>query len=59
MKEFSVRLCGSGSGCGCPAVAYNGKEAAIGEDNNIVRLTTAEWNLLVAKIKAGELSEIA
>ncbi|MBI4365643.1 MAG: hypothetical protein HY543_02375 [Deltaproteobacteria bacterium] len=59
MKEFTVKLCGSGCGSGCPDVAFNGSDVVIGEDTNIVRLTTGEWNLLVEKIKAGELKEIA
>lgn len=57
MKEFKVKLCGCGTS-GCPDVAFDGREVRIGEEANVVRLTTAEWNLLVAKIQAGELTTI-
>jgi len=30
----------------------------IGEAGNLVKLTSAEWNVLVRAIKAGELKEI-
>lgn len=55
MKEFKVKLCGSGCGSGCPDVVFNGQDVLIGEDENTVRLTKGEWNVLVDKIKAGEL----
>jgi len=35
-----------------------GPEVRIGETGNLVRLTSAEWNVLVRAIKAGELKEI-
>ena len=57
MKEFKVKLCGSGCGSGCPDVIFNGQNVVIGEDDNTVRLTTAEWNVLVEKIRAGELNK--
>lgn len=59
MKEFKVKLCGSGCGSGCPDVEFTGTAVRIGEDENSVRLTPAEWNLLVEKIRAGELDTIS
>ena len=41
----------------CPAVEIDDHEVRIGEGNNLVRLTPAEWNILVRAIKAGELVE--
>jgi len=40
-------------------VEIDDHEARIGEDDNIVRLAPAEWNVLVRKIKSGELTEVA
>lgn len=57
MKEFTVKLCGQQGSC-CPDVEFNGTEVRIGEDANTVRLTTAEWNILVEKIKSGELTTV-
>jgi hypothetical protein len=31
---------------------------SIGEEENIVKLTHAEWNDLVARVRRGELSEV-
>lgn len=58
MKEFKVKLCGSGCGSGCPDVEFDGNEVRIGEDENTVRLNKAEWNLLVEKIAGGELGKV-
>ena len=45
--------------CGaCPAVEINAEGVTIGEDNNIVRLTHAQWNDLVSRIRNGELPSI-
>ena len=41
----------------CPAVEIDDHEVRIGEENNLVRLTPAEWNILVRAIKADELVE--
>lgn len=57
MKEFKAKLCGTQGSC-CPDVECNGTEVTIGEEGNTVRLTKAEWNLLVQKIRSGELSDI-
>jgi hypothetical protein len=53
-KEIS--LCPSCSAC--PVVEIGDGEVRIGEDHNLVRLSPAEWNVLVHAIKAGELEEI-
>lgn len=41
----------------CPTVEIDDHEVRIGEGTNRVRLTPAEWNILVRAIKAGELVE--
>jgi len=52
----SMTLC---PGCdACPSVEMDEREVRIGESDNVVKLTPAEWNVLVRAIKAGELSEI-
>lgn len=51
-----VSLCPSCSAC--PAVEVDETEVRIGEGTNTVRLTPAEWNVLVKAINAGELREI-
>lgn len=46
-------------GCSaCPAVEITETEVRIGEGDNLVRLSPAEWNLLVRAIKTGEVREI-
>jgi len=59
MKEpMRVALCPA---CGaCPEVVVDAgqQEVRIGEEGNLVRLTKEAWNTLVAKIRAGELTEI-
>ncbi len=42
----------------CPTVEIDDHEVRIGEGDNLVRLTPAEWKVLVQAIKAGELSEV-
>jgi len=42
----------------CPAVEVNAEAATIGEDNNTVRLTHAQWNDLVSRIQKGELTRV-
>ncbi len=45
--------------CGaCPAVEISPEAVTIGEDDNTVRLTHAQWNDLVARVRAGELDEV-
>ncbi|MGH6975128.1 MAG: hypothetical protein ACRED7_06755 [Stellaceae bacterium] len=56
MHPIKVTLCPA---CGdCPSVEIAEDGVTIGEDCNTVRLTHAEWNDLVARIKHGELHEI-
>jgi len=42
----------------CPSVEIDEKEVRIGEASNLVKLTPAEWNVLVQAIKAGELTAV-
>jgi hypothetical protein len=42
----------------CSEVVITDEGVAIGEDANIVRLSHAEWNELVALIKRGDLHEV-
>lgn len=56
MDPLRITLCPACGGC--PAVEITDDGVTIGEDNNTVRLTHAEWNDLVARIKRGELDEI-
>jgi hypothetical protein len=39
-------------------VELDDHEVRIGEAENLVKLTPAEWNVLVQAIKAGELTEL-
>lgn len=56
MESIKVTLCPA---CGdCPSVEIAEDGVTIGEDRNIVRLTHAEWNDLVARVKRGELREV-
>lgn len=42
----------------CPTVEIDDHEVRIGEGDNRVKLTPAEWSILVRAIKAGELVEV-
>jgi len=53
MIGMKVYLCDKG-GC-CPAVEFDGDNVRIGEDDNTAVLTVEQWNIMVRKIKAGEL----
>lgn len=45
--------------CGaCPAVEITPEGVNIGEEDNTVRLTHAQWNDLVARVLTGELDEV-
>ena len=45
--------------CGaCPAVEVSAEEVTIGENENTVHLTHAQWNDLVSRIQKGELATI-
>ena len=56
MDTTKVILCPA---CGaCPAVEITDEGVTIGETENIVKLTHAEWNDLVARVRSGELREV-
>ena len=42
----------------CPTVEIDDHEVRIGEGDNVVTLTPAEWDVLVQAIKAGELNQV-
>jgi hypothetical protein len=42
----------------CPEVEITDQGVTIGERENAVRLSHAEWNQLVRLIKSGELNEV-
>jgi hypothetical protein len=42
----------------CPEVEITDQSVRIGEDENTVLLSHAEWNELVALIKRGDLHEV-
>ncbi len=45
--------------CGaCPAVEIAPEGVSIGEEDNVVRLTHAQWNDLVSRILNGELAKM-
>ncbi len=43
----------------CPEVIITPDEVTIGEAENKVKLSAAEWNVLVAGVKSGELAAVA
>lgn len=53
---MQVVLCCGGEGCAKVVLAADGVE--IGEAGNLAKLTADEWNLLVDRIKSGELKKI-
>lgn len=42
----------------CPTVEVDEHKVRIGEGDNCVTLSTAEWNVLVQSIRRGELDEM-
>lgn len=56
MEPTKVTLCPACGGCPSVEIAADG--VTIGEDRNTVKLTHAEWNDLVARVKRGELHEV-
>jgi hypothetical protein len=56
MMSKSISLCPSCDAC--PMVEIDSQEVRIGEEGNLVKLSPAEWNVLVQAIKAGELAEL-
>jgi hypothetical protein len=56
MEPVRVVLC---SQCEyCPEVVINDEGVTIGEEKNVVKLSHAEWNELVARIRSGELAAV-
>jgi len=56
MDTIKVTLCPACGGC--RSVEIDEDSVTIGEDRNTVRLTHAEWNDLVARVKRGELHAV-
>jgi hypothetical protein len=56
MDPIKVTLCPACGGC--PSVEITDDAVTIGEDRSTVRLTHAEWNDLVARVRRGELHEV-
>ena len=42
----------------CPEIMIDAEGVRIGEPGNLVRLTRAEWNRLVALVRQGALGEL-
>lgn len=42
----------------CPSVEIDEHVVRIGEEGNLVKLTPAEWNVLMRAIKAAVLTEV-
>jgi len=57
MKSIKITLCPNCSEC--PEVKITDQGVSIGEDQNIVKLSHAEWNELVRLVKSGELYEVS
>jgi hypothetical protein len=56
MEKITMSLCPA---CGaCPEVVIEADGVRIGEADNMVRLSHAEWNQLVALIRSGKLPAI-
>jgi hypothetical protein len=56
MKPTKFTLCPNCTEC--PEVEITDQAVTIGEDDNTVRLSHAEWNELVRLVKSGALIEI-
>lgn len=52
-SEVRYSLCPSCDAC--PEVTFSEEGVTIGEDENTVRLSNAEWNVLVRAVRAGDL----
>ena len=52
-KVYLCRDCAA-----CPSVEFRGSEVRIGEGKNLAVLKREEWNILVEKVKSGELKEL-
>lgn len=56
MEPVTVSLC---TDCGhCPEVAIRRDCVTIGENDNLVRLSHAEWNRLVALVQSGKQAPV-
>jgi hypothetical protein len=56
MEKITMSLCPA---CGaCPEVVIEANGVRIGEADNLVRLSPAEWNQLVALIRSDKLPAI-
>jgi hypothetical protein len=56
MEPIKVTLCPACTGC--PSVEITEDGVTIGENENTVKLTHAEWNDLVARVRRRELREV-
>jgi hypothetical protein len=56
MRSIKVTLCEHCSEC--PEVEITDEDVSIGEDENTVKLSHAEWNELVRLVKSGDLHEV-
>ncbi len=56
METIKVMLCPNCSEC--PSVEISDQGVSIGENQNTVRLSHAEWNDLVTRIRSGELKAV-
>jgi hypothetical protein len=50
---LNCEICGA-----CPAVEIAADGVSVGEEDNVVRLTHAQWNDLVSRIQKGELTKV-
>ena len=57
MRSIKITLCEHCSEC--PEVEITDEGVSIGEDENTVKLSHAEWNELVRLVKSGELYEVS
>ena len=56
MNETRYSLCPNCDSC--PEVVIGDEAVLIGEEGNQVRLTIAEWNVLVAGVRSGPLAAV-
>jgi hypothetical protein len=56
MEPIKLSLCPECDAC--PKVTIDADSVRIGEDENIVRLSHAEWNRLVGLVRTGTLAAV-
>jgi hypothetical protein len=56
MEPITFSLCPECDAC--PEVAIDADSVRIGEDENIVRLSHAEWNQIVGLVRSGKLTAV-